>query len=221
MSGMFDALIPEGPVMLSLFDKTTTMCQPWAEAGYACVAVDIQHPSGVNVEDNIWTVGADLRTFLPPLADYVFVAAFPPCTNLAISGARWFKDKGLRGLIDGLELVERAVEICEWTGAPWMVENPVSTISSYWRKPDYMFDPYEYGGYDGGQGDGYTKRTCLWTGGGFRMPERRPVELAEDANRIHTAPPTADRGDVRSMTPTGFARAVFEANVPEVVSDVG
>lgn len=205
------------PAMLSLCDRTTAMCLPWAEAGYDCYAVDIQHEDGVVKDDNgVYRVGADLRTYLPPNEEIVFVAAFPPCTNLAVSGSRWFVDKGLRGLIEGLELVERARAICEWSGAPWMLENPVSTISSYWRLPDHIFHPWQYGGYEDGAGDGYTKATCLWTGNGFVMPPTRPIPLAEDHDRIHQAPPTADRGDVRSVTPGGFARAVYECNRPDV-----
>ena len=216
---LLDVEPPEGPVMLSLCDRTTVMCRPWADAGYTCLAVDVQHDPGVTIDGNIWRVGADLRTWLPPIADYVFVAAFPSCTNLAVSGARWFRDKGLRGLIDGLELVERARDMCEWSRAPWMLENPASTISTYWREPDYSFHPWEYGGWADGD-DGYPKMTCLWTGGGFRMPARRPVAVT-DATRIHHAPPGPDRGDVRSMTPVGFARAVFEANRPNVESAAG
>lgn len=201
------------PVMLSLCDVTTTTCQPWADAGYLCYAVDILHPEGEEREGNIVRVGADIMTWLPPREDIQFVAAFPPCTNLAVSGARWFKSKGLTSLADGLRLVERCKQIAEWSQAPWFIENPVSTISSYWRKPDYTFQPYEYGQYEGGSGDGYTKKTCLWTGGGFVMPERRPIDLDPDTHdRIHMAPPSSERATFRSATPMGFARAVFEAN---------
>lgn len=121
-----------------------------------------------------------------------------------MSGARWFKDKGLRSLIDALSLVERCREIAEWSGAPWFLENPVSTISSYWRKPDYTFDPCDYG-------DPYTKRTCLWTGGGFVMPPKDRVEPTE-GSKMHLLPPSHERANLRSATPMGFARAVFEAN---------
>jgi hypothetical protein len=202
--------------MLSLFDRSTVMCRPWAEAGFTCLAVDIQHEPGEHPDPahpNIIRVGADLMSWLPPLDSYAFVAAFPPCTNLAVSGARWFRDKGLRGLIDGLELVSRAIEICEWSQAPWFLENPVSTISSYWRKPDHMFHPWEYGGWATDVDEGYTKKTCLWTGGGFVMPEPRPVPLS-NPDRIHRAAPSPQRGDLRSVTPLGFARAVFDANAP-------
>jgi len=199
-------------IVLSLCDRTGVMVTPWRDAGYHCIVVDIQH-QGLAWEKGVWFVGADLlKPWLPPIANYAFVSAFPPCTNLAVSGARWFKSKGLGALVDGLSLVQRCAEIAEWAGAPWMLENPVSTISSYWRKPDHRFHPYEYGGYLGGLADGYTKLTCLWTGGGFQMPERRPIALSEGHDRIHRMPPSPERGDLRSVTPQGFARAVFEAN---------
>jgi hypothetical protein len=59
--------------------------------------------------------------------------------------------------------------------APWCIENPVSTLGSYWRKPDFSLHPHEFGGWPGGSGDDYRKRTCLWTGGGFRFPEKREI----------------------------------------------
>jgi len=197
--------------VLSLCDRSGVMVKPWLEAGYDCTIVDLQHPKGESVEGGLTRVGADISTWLPPLDDYRIVFAFPPCTHLAVLGARWFRDKGLAALIEGLTLVEAARRICEWTGAPYMIENPVSTISTYWRKPDYTFQPHEYGGYLPGGGDAYTKRTCLWTGNGFVMPEKRPVEPTE-GSKMHLLPPSPDRADLRSVTPEGFARAVFEAN---------
>ena len=137
--------------------------------------------------------------------------AFPPCTHLAVSGARWFKTKGLGALADALQLVERCRIIAEISGAPWMLENPVSTLSTYWRKPDVTFDPCDFGGYLDPTGDAYTKKTCLWTGGGFVMPEPKPVAPTE-RSPIHLMPPSDDRGDLRSVTPMGFAKAVFLAN---------
>lgn len=203
-------------IVLSLFDYTGNMVRPWADAGYRCITVDIQHPTGIHtapldLHPNIEKVGGDIRNFLPPRGEYAAVFAFPPCTHLAVSGARWFKGKGLRALAESIELFAKAAEICEWSGAPYLIENPVSTISSYWRKPDYSFDPCEYAGYEGGQGDAYTKKTCLWTGGGFRMPEPRPV-VPTQGSKMHLLPPSSDRANLRSATPMGFAQAVFEAN---------
>lgn len=197
--------------VLSLFDKSGVMVKPWLEAGYACTIVDIQHEPGEVVNDGLTTVGADLSVWLPPLDDYEIVFAFPPCTHLANSGARWFKDKGLGKLIEGLQLVEAARRICEWAGAPYLIENPVGQLSTYWRKPDHTFDPCDYGGYLPNGGDRYTKKTCLWVGNGFVMPQKRPVET-EGNNPIHWAAPGPDRANVRSQTPEGFARAVFSAN---------
>lgn len=203
-------MTPPG-LVLSLADRTGVMVQPWLEAGYECWIVDWQHPAGETRDGRLVRVGVDLtKGWLPPRREYAAAFAFPACTNLSVSGARWFKEKGLRGLLDGLELVERCRDILAWTDAPWLLENPISTISSYWRKPDYLFDPFEYAGYAGGAEDTYTKRTCLWTGGGFVMPPKRPLAVTDD--RIHLMPPGPDRGALRSVTPSGFARAVFEAN---------
>ncbi len=199
--------------VLSLCDYTGNMVKPWARAGYPCICLDVKHAYQEQLGDNILCLNEDVRTWLPPKLDYEIVFAFPPCTHLASSGARWFKDKGLRKLIEGLELVERCRVICEWSGAPWMLENPVGTLSTYWRKPDYMFNPFEYAGYlDQPAVDMYTKRTCLWTGGGFKMPQMRPVVDGKTPSKMHLLPPSEDRQALRSITPEGFARAVFEAN---------
>lgn len=196
--------------VLSLCDRTGNMVRPWAEAGFECICVDIQHET-TRREGNITFVGADIRDWLPPPRRYAIVFAFPPCTNLAVSGAGWFRQKGLGGLTEGVELVEACRRICVWSEAPWMIENPVSVLSSYWRKPDHSFDPCDYGGYLDPEGDRYTKKTCLWTGNGFVMPDTRPVSPTE-GSKMHRLPPSADRGDLRSVTPAGFARAVMEAN---------
>lgn len=92
--------------------------------------------------------------------------------------------------------------------APYLIENPVSTVATYWRKPDHQFDPCDYGGYLDPAGDYYTKKTCLWTGNGFVMPPPKRVEPTEGSR----LPATHDRAGVRSATPCGFAQAVFEAN---------
>lgn len=197
-------------LVLSLCDRTGVMVQPWAEAGYDCLCVDMQH-NGVSRVGNITFVGADVREWLPPLDEYRIVFAFPPCTHLAVSGARWFRDKGLSKLAQAIDIVDRCRLICEWSGAPYAIENPVGTLSSYWREPDHTFHPADYTGFE--LGDNYTKKTCLWTGGGFVMPPaNRAQGLGRPDNRIHTAPPSPDRGDIRSVTPKGFARAVFLAN---------
>lgn len=194
-------------IVLSLCDRTGVMVQPWLDAGYECWIVDVQHPVGQTFDGRLVRFGCDVRDFRDHEdINLAAVFAFPPCTNLSVSGARWFADKGLESLHDSLGIVVACKRICEASGAPWMLENPVGMLSSYWRKPDYTFQPWQYG-------DTYTKKTCLWTGNGFVMPPAWVAVKPADAKAsIHLMPPSVDRGDKRSVTPAGFARAVFESN---------
>ena len=201
----------EKKIVIPLCDLTGNMVRPWLAAGYECWIVDILHAPGIVRKDNLVQVGVDIRSWLPPRQQPHIVFAFPPCTNLAVSGARWFKEKGLIGLARGLVLIERCLYICEWYGAPYFIENPVSTISTYWRKPDFKFDPCDYGRYLDPPGDMYVKKTCLWTGNDFVMPEKKPIFPWKEGY-IHNMAPSADRSYLRSITPMGFAQAVFEAN---------
>jgi hypothetical protein len=191
-------------VVISAFDYTTNMVRPWAEAGYLCYCIDIKHPRGETRDGNIIRVGADMMDWLPPRSEIAFAAFFPPCTDVAVSGARWFRDKGLGAVIRALQLFKRSVDLAELIGAPYLIENPVSTVSTYWREPDYKFDPCDYG-------DPYTKKTCLWTGNGFVMPAKDRVTPVL-GSLMHLLPPSADRAALRSATPNGFARAVFNSN---------
>lgn len=203
-----------GGYVLALCNRTENMVRPWLEAGIPCVTVDTQeadrpHPLRTHVVSKV-------TDFVPfdviPRARPSIVFAFPPCTDLAVSGARWFKDKGLRTLINALEVVEDCRSLCEGSQSPWLLENPIGILSSYWRQPDYSFHPVHYAGYaPDPEADGYTKKTCLWTGGGFVMPDRKPGEPTLGA-LIHRMPPSEDRADKRSVTPLGFAYAVYHAN---------
>ena len=202
-------------VALFLYDLTGNMAKPWVEAGYTAVLVDMQHPPGITQDGPIIKIGADIRNgWLPPreMIDRIaFAAAFPPCDHLAVSGARWFRGKGLRKLALSIDLFATAADLCEWLQVPYLMENPVSTISSYWRKPDYTFHPHHFTLLE--PDDNYTKKTCLWVGGGFVMPAScKDFTIGEPDDRIHKAPPSDDRANFRSATPMGFARAVFKAN---------
>lgn len=206
-------------IVVSLFDKTGKMVQPWLDAGYECYIVDIQHPvayetCGVTSEGRLHKVHWDLtKPWLPPFSRdrIAAVFAFPPCDHLAVSGSRWFKGKGLRKLAVSVEMFATAAEFCEWAEAPYLIENPVSNISSHWRKADHYFHPHQFTGLE--PGDNYTKKTCLWVGHGFQMPAPVVAEgLGEPDDRIHRCPPSAERHNIRSATPLGFARAVFAAN---------
>ena len=195
-------------IAVFLCDKTGNMARPWDEAGYECYCVDVQHSiRKEKVVGNTHFVWGDVRSWIPPRGKrIVFMAAFSPCTHLAVSDARDFKTKGIPMLCDGLGLFGHCIQLCEWSCAPYCAENPTGVISTHFRKPDFTFDPCDYG-------DPYTKKTCLWTGGGFVMPPKTPVAPSL-GSMMHKMPPSKDRANQRSATPSGFAKAVFAANRP-------
>ena len=123
--------------------------------------------------------------------------AHPPCTHLAVSGARWFKDK-LPEQQSALDFVQALM------GAPIRricVENPVSIISSRIRKPDQIIQPWMFG-------HGETKATCLWL---KNLPKLEPTNIVEGREaRIHKMPPGPNRWRERSRTFTGIALAMAE-----------
>jgi hypothetical protein len=225
------------PTVLSLCDESGNMVRPWVEAGHKAVLVDKLH-TGVTTEGNITRVGADVRDYLNwleahPYVRFGIVFAFPPCTDLAVSGARHFANKGAQARFEALDVVYTCMKVGEQQDCPYMIENPVSVISSEWRKPDFYWDPDWYAGWnpDNHWADAYTKKTCLWVGNGFRTPgpdvrERknpsgiatvlrwqfqRPVPSTQ-GSKMHRLPPGPNRARVRSITPLGFAYAVYEAN---------
>jgi site-specific DNA-cytosine methylase len=119
-------------IVLSLCDRTGVMVQPWLEAGYECWVVDVQHRAGRHRDGRIVRVGCDVRTFnFHAMPAPLIVFAFPPCTNLSVSGARWFADKGLESLHESLGLVVACKRICEQSDVPWMLENPVGMLSRF------------------------------------------------------------------------------------------
>ena len=119
-------------IAVSIYDYSCIMLYPWREAGYECWAVDIMHRNRHEVS-GIHKVHHDLRhPWIPPFSaqDIAIVFAFPPCDHLAVSGARWFRGKGLRKLAESVQMFATATEFCEWSEAPYMIENPVSTTTS-------------------------------------------------------------------------------------------
>lgn len=208
--------------ILSLCDLTGNFVQPWIDAGYEAILVDPQH--GITHQDGpILKVAGTVLEAMPlisdRLSDIVFVAGWPPCTDMAVSGARWFADKWKADsayLAKAVAVAEQCRTVGMLSGVPWFVENPVSTLAQVFGKPSHWFHPWHYTALE--PTDNYTKRTNLWAGGGFRMPTKQvDVSLVEPDNRIHMAPPGPERMNFRSATPMGFARAVFAANAREQV----
>lgn len=206
------------PAAIFLCDKTGIAARPWAAAGIECWCVDIDHSIRRDrVEGNIHFVWGDVRSWRPPPSRrIIFVGAFPPCTHVAVSGARDFAKKRGIMLRDALETFEAACQAIAWSGAPGFAENPVGILSSipHIGPPTYWFHPADYAGYLADPStDAYTKKTGIWPFNGFIMPDRRPVDPV-DGSKIWRMAPSDDRADLRSATPAGFSLACFAANCP-------
>lgn len=123
--------------------------------------------------------------------------AHPPCTHLAVSGSRWFKDK-INEQREALAFVELLMN------APIdkiAIENPISVISTRIRKPDQIIQPWQFG-------HGETKATCLWLKG---LPKLTPTKIVEGREaRVHTMPQRLNRSKERSRTYAGIAQAMAD-----------
>lgn len=123
--------------------------------------------------------------------------AHPPCTHLAVSGARHFAAKQASGVQqEALEFVRRLLDA---PVAKIALENPISIISSRIRKPDQIIQPWQFG-------HGETKATCFWLKG---LPELLSTEIVSGREaRVHRIPPSPDRWKLRSTTYQGIADAM-------------
>lgn len=187
--------------VLSLFDRSGVMIKPWVDAGYTAATIDLEpaRHDGLHLQSD----ARDLLVEGSPLV----VFAFPPCTHLAGSGARWWESKGPEALADALDLVSMACRVAALARDWWMLENPVGRLSTHWGPPAWTFDPHEYAGLaDDPSSEAYTKRTCLWTN--FSKPSMSSVDPVL-GSAMHKIGPGPDRAFLRSITPTGFARAIF------------
>lgn len=210
--------------IICLCDITGKMAEPWINAGYHAVLVDPQHPKGIHTEGNVTRIGGIITEAMEYLGSIirtgrvVFVFGFPPCTDVAVSGARWFESKRKADpyfQAKAAIVAEQCRTIGAISGARWGWENPVSVFTAIFGKADYTFHPSDYTGFCAN--DNYTKKTCLRVGGGFVMPEPfKDASLGEPDNRIHFASPGEERANFRSATPMGFARAVFQSNAPHL-----
>lgn len=136
-------------VIISLCDLTGAMVQPWVEAGYDAVLVDPQHGKYSN-DGRIERLPCTVLEAACRLGEIirgrrvVFVAGFPPCTDVAVSGARWFAAKAEADKhfqTKAALVAEQCRMVGQISGAPWFFENPVSVFSSIFGAPDYTFHP--------------------------------------------------------------------------------
>ena len=121
--------------------------------------------------------------------------AHPPCTHLAVSGARWFKDK----MEEQKQAIEFFIKIVNANIEKICIENPISIMSSRYRKPDQIIQPWHHG-------HGETKATCLWL---KNLPLLKPSNVVDGREqKIHMMPPGPDRWKNRSRTYSGIALAM-------------
>jgi len=123
--------------------------------------------------------------------------AHPPCTHLAVSGARHFAAKRADGRQQ--EAIDFFMRLAQADIPKIAIENPVCIMSTVWRKPDQIIQPWQFG-------HGETKSTCLWLKGLLKLVPTNIVDGRD--NRIHRLPPTPDRWKLRSTTYQGIADAM-------------
>jgi hypothetical protein len=155
---------------------------------WSCDLLPAEDASQFHFQKNVLTV-------LDHPDGWDLMIAHPPCTHLAVSGARWFKEKALEQLM-ALEFVQRLLD------APIeriALENPVSIISSRIRKPDQIIQPWQFG-------HGETKATCLWL---KNLPKLTPTNIVDGREgKVWKMGPSPDRWKERSRTYDGIARAM-------------
>ena len=158
---------------------------------YSC---DIEPCSGGCPE---WHIQEDV---IPLLENpWSAILAFPDCSHLAVSGARWFKEKQADGRQQaGIDFFMRIANVdCPLIA----IENPIGIMSTKWRKPNQIIQPWQFG-------HGETKATCLWLKG---LPPLVPTDIVEGREqRVWKMAPGPDRKRLRSKTYKGIAKAMAD-----------
>ena len=125
--------------------------------------------------------------------------AFPPCTHLAVSGAKYFEEKRRDGRQQAA--INFFMQFANADCSKVAIENPVGIMSTYYRKPDQIIQPWQFG-------HGETKKTCLWLKG---LPPLVPTDIVNGrVQRVWRMPPGPDRAKLRSKTFPGIAKAMAE-----------
>lgn len=162
--------------------------------GHEAYSCDIEPCSGGHPE---WHLQQDVIPLLTQKWDMIL--AFPPCTHLAVSGARWFAAKRADGRQQNA--IDFFMRFANSDCPRIAIENPVGIMSTVWKKPDQIIQPWQFG-------HGETKKTCLWLKG---LPPLISTEIVEGREqRIWKMPPSEDRAKNRAKTFPGIARAMAE-----------
>lgn len=182
--------------------------------GHEAYSCDILESSGGHPE---WHLQKDVTDLLKQKWDMVI--AFPPCTYLTVTGNRWFNvekygDKALQRIKDREEAIKFFMLFANADCPRIAIENPVGIMSSEWRKPDQIVQPYQFG-------DAFEKKTCFWLKGLKPLVHTNVVEPPprtkfrsgktmaswySDALKL----PKEERSKLRSKTFPGIAKAMAE-----------
>lgn len=179
-------------------EESQTVMKEFRALGHSAWSCDIQPCSGGHPE---WHLQCDVRLSLREQWDMIL--AFPDCTHLAVSGARYFAQKRADGrqqaAIDFFMMF--ANHVCPRIA----IENPVGIMSSVWRKPDQIIQPWMFG-------EDASKATCLWLKG---LPLLAPTNIIRKERYANQTPsgqnklgPSPDRAKLRSKTYAGIAQAM-------------
>lgn len=198
-------------------EESQTVCKAFRERGHDAYSCDLLNCSGGHPE---WHILGSALDVINGNAEFTtedgarheivgrwdLVIAHPPCTDLAVSGARWFpeKQKDFRQQKSVAFFMQMALCDCDHVA----IENPVGIMSTCWRKPDQIIQPWQFG-------DPFEKTTCLWL---KNLPELKPTKIVEPPPRQkvkggkslpewYSNAKHSDRARIRSKTFPGIAEA--------------
>ena len=179
-------------------EESQVVCNAFQAKGHEAYSCDILPTRGSHPE---WHLQKSVQEVadLYGLSTFDIGIFFPPCDHIAVSGARWFKEKRE----DGRQ--QRAIAFFLWcANAPIQkiaIENPIGIMSTYYKKPDQIIQPWQFG-------HGETKATCLWL---KNLPKLIPTNIVDGReNRVHRMAPGPNRSRDRAVTFQGIANAMSE-----------
>lgn len=198
-------------------EESQAVCKAFRELGHEAYSCDIQECSGGHPE---WHIQGDVLPILSGSSDPIYqrwdfitqngevhelpfmwdmIVAFPPCTHLAVSGARYFEQKRKDGRQQ--QGIDFFMEFTKADCDKIAIENPIGIMSTHYRKPDQIIQPWQFG-------HGEQKATCLWL---KELPMLKPTQVVEGREqRVWKMPPSQERAKLRSKTYPGIAKAMAE-----------